>query len=49
MVGMGVAYFYSVYFVITGIVGIFVDYKTPLISTLFLLRKRKSVDISGVL
>lgn len=37
MVGMGVAYFYSIYFVITGIVGIFVDYKTPLISTLFLL------------
>lgn len=37
MVGMGVAYFYSIYFVVTGIVGIFVNYKTPLISTLFLL------------
>ncbi|MGK9044405.1 DUF1129 family protein [Mammaliicoccus vitulinus] len=37
MVMMGVAYFYSVYFIISGIVGIFVDYKTPLISTLLFL------------
>ncbi|GGI03306.1 DUF1129 family protein [Mammaliicoccus vitulinus] len=37
MVMMGVAYFYSVYFIISGIVGIFADYKTPLISALSLL------------
>lgn len=37
MVMMGVAYFYSIYFIFSGIAGIFADYKTPIISMLSLL------------
>nr|WP_263314047.1 DUF1129 domain-containing protein [Mammaliicoccus sp. Marseille-Q6498] len=37
MVLMGVAYFYSVYFIISGIVGIFVDSKTSILSMVSLL------------
>ncbi|RIL51300.1 DUF1129 family protein [Mammaliicoccus fleurettii] len=37
MVMMGVAYFYSIYFIVSGIAGIFADYKTPIISMISLL------------